>query len=70
MIGQPKGHCRGTPGATLAQAFVRHHKVVEADRQPDASSMTGGNPRSTVGAATQKRHQPMQAAILARRTGL
>src|ERR671924_151539 len=54
---------RGKPGAPLAQALVRHHKVVEADQQPDASSMTGGNPRYTAGAATQGRHQPTQGAI-------
>ena len=63
MVGQPDGHCWGTLAAPLAQALVRHHKVVEADQQPDASAMTGGTPRQTAGAATQGRHEPTQGAI-------
>src|SRR4029453_11289410 len=63
MVGQPDGHRRGTPGAPLTQALVWHHKVVEADQQPDTSSMTGSNPRQTAGTATQGRHQSPQGAI-------
>ena len=63
MVAQPDGHRWGTPGATLAQALVWHHKVVEADQQPDASAMTSGQPRHAAGAASQGRHQPTQSAI-------
>ena len=63
MVGQPDGHRRGTPGAPLAQALGRLHKGVEADQQPDASAMTGGNPRPAAGAATQGCPPPTQSTI-------
>jgi hypothetical protein len=63
MVGQPHGHRRRTPGAPLAQALVWHHNVVEADQPPAASSMTGGSPRHTAGAAPQGRPQPPQGAL-------
>ena len=35
MVGQADGHRWGARRATLPQALVRHHKVVEADHKPD-----------------------------------
>jgi hypothetical protein len=47
MVSQPDGHCRGAHHAPLAQAFVRHHKVVEADEALDLAPMASTAPRET-----------------------
>jgi hypothetical protein len=39
MVSQPNDHCRGAHHAPLSQALVRHHKVVEADEEPDLAPM-------------------------------
>ena len=47
MISQPDGHRWGAPQATLSQALVRHHKVGEADYEPDLALMASAAPRQT-----------------------
>src|SRR4030095_5581736 len=63
MVGQPDGHRWRTLGATLTQALVRHHKVVEADHQPDPAPVTERTPGQTPGAAPQGCDQPPQCPI-------
>jgi hypothetical protein len=63
MVGQTYGHRWGARRAPLAQALVRHHKVVEADHEPDLPPMTSAAPGQTPGAAPQGRDQPPQCAI-------
>src|SRR5262249_8243604 len=45
------------------QALVWHHKVIEADHEPDLSPVTSSAPGQTPGAAPQGRHEPPQGAI-------
>ena len=45
MVGQAKGHCWRARYAALAQALVQHHKVVEADQEPNLSPVAGAIPR-------------------------
>jgi len=45
MVSQPNGHRWGARPATLSQALVRHHKVVEADYEPALALMASAAPR-------------------------
>ena len=63
MVGQTDGHGWSTRCAPLAQAFMRQHKVVQADHEPDFPPVTRTAPGQTPGAAPQGRHQPTQGAI-------
>src|SRR5262249_12922089 len=45
MVGQANGHRWRTRCAALAQAPVRHHKVVEANHKPDLPAVAGVAPR-------------------------
>ena len=63
MVSQPDGHRWGARPATLSQALVRHHKVVEADYEPDLALMASAAPRQTPSAPPQGRDQPRQCAI-------
>src|SRR5215813_12421026 len=63
MVGQPDGHRRRTLGATWTQALGWHHKVVEADHQPDAAPVTERTPGQTPSAAPQGGDQPPQCSI-------
>ena len=63
MVSQPDGHRWGARPVTLPQALVRHHKVVEADDEPDLASMASTAPRQTPRAPPQGRDQPTQGAI-------
>src|SRR5262245_49156793 len=53
VVGQPDGHRRGARRATLAQALVWHHAIVETAQQPDLPPVAGATPRQTSGAAAQ-----------------
>ena len=63
MVSQPYGHRWGARPATLAEALVRHHKVVEADHEPDLPPMARAAPRQTPSTPPQGRDQPTQGAI-------
>ena len=63
MVGQTEGHRWGTRRATLTQALVRHHKVVEADHEPDLPAVASVAPGQTSRATPQGRDQPTQCAI-------
>ena len=63
MVSQPDSHRWGARPVTLPQALVRHHKVVEADDEPDLASMASTAPRQTPRAPPQGRDQPTQGAI-------
>jgi hypothetical protein len=63
MLSQPDGHRWGAHPAPLSQALVRHHKVVEADYEPDRALMASAAPRQTPRAPPQGRDQPPQGAI-------
>jgi hypothetical protein len=63
MVGQPNGHRWGARRVPLAQALVRHHKVVEADQEPDPPPLTSAAPGQTPRAAPQGRDEPPQGAI-------
>src|SRR4029450_4491992 len=62
MVGQTNSHRWGAWRATLAQALVRHHKVVEADHEPDLPPVARTAPGQTPGAAPQGCYQPPQGA--------
>jgi hypothetical protein len=57
MVGQPDSHRWRTRRATLAQALVGHHKVVEANHEPDLPPVASAAPGQTPGTAPQGRHQ-------------
>src|SRR5262249_29392357 len=63
MVSQPDGHRWRALGATLAQALMRHHKVVEAHQEPDLPAVACGAPGQTPGAAPQRCDQPPQRPI-------
>ena len=63
MIGQSNCHRWGARRTALAQAFMRQHKVVQADHEPDLPPVARAAPGQTPGAAPQGRHQPTQGAI-------
>src|SRR5262245_60852879 len=63
MVGQTYSHGRSAWCAPLAQALMRHDKVVEADHKPDLPPVTRAAPGQTPGAAPQGRDQPTQGAI-------
>jgi hypothetical protein len=63
MVGQPDSHRWRPRRATLAQALVGHHKVVETDQEPDLPPVARAAPRQTPGTAPQGRHQAAQGAI-------
>jgi hypothetical protein len=63
MVSQPDDHGRGAPHAPLAQALVRHHKVVEADEEPDLAPMASTAPRQTPRAPPPGCDQPTPGAI-------
>lgn len=65
MVGQSDGHRWRALGVTLTQALVRHHKVVEADHQPDPAPVTAMTPGQTPGAAPQGCDQSPQRPISA-----
>jgi hypothetical protein len=47
----------------LPQAFMGHHKVVEAHHQPEPAPVAGTAPGQTAGAAPQGCDQPSQGPI-------
>ena len=63
MVSQPDGHRWRALGATLAQALVRHPKVVEADHEPDLPAVARVAPGQTPRAAPQGGDEPPQCAI-------
>jgi hypothetical protein len=63
MVGQTYGHGWGTWRAPWAPALMRHHKVVQADHEPDLPPVARAAPGQTPGAAPQGRDQPPQGAI-------
>src|SRR5437016_5424335 len=63
MVGQTYGHCWGAWRAPLAQALMRHHKVVKAHHEPDLPPVARAAPGQTPSAAPQGRDQPTQGAI-------
>ena len=63
MVSQTYGHGWGAWCASLAQALMRHHKVVQADHEPDLPPVARAAPGQTPGAAPQGRNQPTQGAI-------
>jgi len=63
MVGQTSSHGWGAWRAPLAQALVRHHKVVQADHEPDFPPVARAAPGQTPGTAPQGRDQPTQGAI-------
>jgi hypothetical protein len=63
VIGQTYGHRWSAQRAPLAQALMWHHKVVEADHDPDLPPVTSTAPGQTPGAAPQGRNQSSQGAI-------
>src|SRR5205823_9654167 len=63
MIGQTYRHGWGAWRAPLAQALMRHHKVVEADHEPDLPAVARAAPGQTPGTAPQGRDQPTPGAI-------
>src|SRR5262245_15568674 len=63
MIGQTYSHGGGAWCAPLAQALMRHDKVVEADHEPDLPPVARAAPGQTAGAAPQGGDEPTQGAI-------
>jgi hypothetical protein len=63
MVRQPEGHRWRALDAALAQALMRHHKVVEAHQQPNLPAVARGTPGQTPGAAPQGCAQPPQCPI-------
>src|SRR6266566_661588 len=63
MVGQPYSHSWSAWRAPLAQALMWHHKVVEADDEPDFPAVARVAPGQTPGTAPQGRDQPTQGAI-------
>src|SRR2546429_7154402 len=63
MVSQANRHSWSVRCATLLQAFVWHHEVVEADYQPDPSSVTSAAPGQTPGTAPHGCPQPPQCTI-------
>src|SRR5215475_1445178 len=63
MVGQTYGHGWGAWRAPLAQAFMGHHKVVQADHEPDLPPVARAAPGQTPGTAPQGRDQPTQGTI-------
>ena len=63
MIGQTDCHRWGAWRVALPQAFMGHHKVLEADHQPEPAPVAGTAPGQTAGAAPQGGDQPSQGPI-------
>src|SRR5205814_5531649 len=63
VIGQTYRHGWGAWRAPVAQALMRHHKVVEADHEPDLPAVARAAPGQTPGTAPQGRDQPTPGAI-------
>ena len=63
MVGQTYSHGWGAWRAPLAQALMRHHKVVQADHEPDLPPVARVAPGETSGAAPEGRYEPTQGAI-------
>src|SRR5262252_3157215 len=63
MVGQTDGHRWGPQRATLPQALVWHHKVVETDHEPDLPPVAETAPGQTPGTASQRRYQTSQGTI-------
>src|SRR4030095_298921 len=63
MIGQTDCHRWGAWRVALPQAFLGHHKVIEADHQPEPAPVAGTAPGQTAGAAPQGGDQPSQGPI-------
>src|SRR5262245_18464017 len=55
MVGQTYGHRWGARRAPLLQTLMRHHKLVEADHEPDHPPVTNAAPGQTPGASPQGR---------------
>jgi hypothetical protein len=69
MVGQTHGHRWGAWRATLAQALLRPHNIVQADQEPDLPPEARAAPGPTPGAAPQGGDEPTQGAIPAFPTG-
>ena len=69
MIGQTYRHGWSARCAAWAQALVRHHKVVEADDEPDLPPVASAVPGQTPGTTPQGGYQPTQGAIPPFHTG-
>ena len=63
MIGQTYGHGWGAWRAPLAQALMRHHKVVQAHHEPDLPPVARAAPGLTPATPPQGRYEPTQGAI-------
>src|SRR5262245_43841767 len=63
MVGQTEGHRWGRRPGTVTQGLVWHHKVVEANHEPDLAAVARVAPRQTPRATPQGRDQPTQGAI-------